>query len=157
MTQQRSAFAQPLLKWKSSKYYIFWVCVCTLNYRAYNAHAPHCHLWCDLYFSTLSHKRYNFQKKKITEHKMCFFIFSKNFVWNIFILMRIESYMIKNVRWSSRKVPVIIVRFNKKYWIFSTCISKNAEIWNFVKIRSVGAKLFHADRRTDMTKLTVNN
>jgi hypothetical protein len=28
------------------------------------------------YFSTLCHKRNEFRKKKITEHKMCFFIFS---------------------------------------------------------------------------------
>ena len=34
-------------------------------------------------------------------------------------------------------------------------ISKNTEISNFIKIRPVGAQLFHADRRTDMTKLIV--
>ena len=30
---------------KSSKYYILWVCVCSLRYPACNAHAPCCHLW----------------------------------------------------------------------------------------------------------------
>jgi hypothetical protein len=34
----------------------------------------------------------------------------------------------------------------------STC-SRNAQISNFMKIRSVGAEFFHADGRTDMTKL----
>jgi len=29
------------------------------------------------------------------------------------------------------------------------------QISNFMKIRPVGAELLHADRRTDMTKLTV--
>ena len=32
---------------------------------------------------------------------------------------------------------------------------KNIQISNFMKILSVGAELFHADRRTDMTKLMV--
>jgi len=35
---------QPLLQYKSNKYYIFWVCVCSLCYPACNAHAPYCHL-----------------------------------------------------------------------------------------------------------------
>ena len=34
-------------------------------------------------------------------------------------------------------------------------ISKKAQISNFIKIRPVGTELYHADRRTDMTKLTV--
>ena len=34
-------------------------------------------------FSTLSHKRHDFRKKKITEHKMCVLIFSTTFVWKI--------------------------------------------------------------------------
>ena len=32
---------------------------------------------------------------------------------------------------------------------FSRQFSKNTEISNFMKIRPVGAELFHADRRTD--------
>jgi len=32
---------------------------------------------------------------------------------------------------------------------------KTRQISNFTKIHSVGAKLFHADGRTDMTKLIV--
>jgi len=35
------------------------------------------------YSSTLSHKRHDFPKN-INEHKVCVFIFSTNFVWNIF-------------------------------------------------------------------------
>ena len=33
--------------------------------------------------------------------------------------------------------------------------SKNPQISNFMKIRPVGAEFFHADGRTDMTKLLV--
>ena len=40
-------------------------------------------------------------------------------------------------------------------WIFSTDSWKNIQIQNFIKVRAVVAELFHADRRTDMTKLTV--
>jgi hypothetical protein len=42
---------------------------------------------------------------------------------------------------------------------FSLYISKNTEIWNFMKIRPVGTELYHSDRRTDVhadvTKLIV--
>ena len=38
------AFVPPLLPWKSSKYYIFWVCVYSLRYTARNALASYCHL-----------------------------------------------------------------------------------------------------------------
>jgi len=31
----------PFLQWRSSMYYIFWVCVCSLRYQARNAHAPY--------------------------------------------------------------------------------------------------------------------
>ena len=34
-------FVRPLLQWKSNKYYILWVCVCSLGYLAWIAYAPH--------------------------------------------------------------------------------------------------------------------
>ena len=44
-------------------------------------------------------------------------------------------------------------------WVFFDKFSKNPQISNFIKIRPVGAELFHADEqtdeRTDMTELTV--
>jgi len=39
--------------------------------------------------------------------------------------------------------------------IFSTNFRKKIQISNFMKIRLVAAELFHADGRTDMTKLIV--
>jgi len=30
---------------ENNKYYILWVCVCSLSYPARNTHAPYCHLW----------------------------------------------------------------------------------------------------------------
>jgi hypothetical protein len=61
------AFVQPLLQWKSNKYYIFWVRIWNLSYPESNTHAPYCHLCpAPLYntFITLSHKRHDFIKMK---------------------------------------------------------------------------------------------
>ena len=66
--------------------------------------------------------------------------------------------MIEYVNWSSRKIYCILVRLT---WNlnFPDRFSKNSQISNLMKIRHVGAELFHADRRTDgrtdMTKLIV--
>jgi len=74
----------PLLQWKSNEYYTTRVCICSLTYPACNVHEPYCHLSPVLqHFSTLSHKRRGFRKRKVTEHKMCVSIFSTRFVWNI--------------------------------------------------------------------------
>jgi hypothetical protein len=35
-------------------------------------------------FTTLSHKRHDFRKKKVTEHKICVLIFDTTFVCHIF-------------------------------------------------------------------------
>jgi len=63
--------------------------------------------------------------------------------------------MIKNVHWSSCKVPVILVRL-KNILNFLERFSKNKHISNIMKIRSVGAELFYADRWMDRTKLIVD-
>jgi hypothetical protein len=52
------------------------------------------------------------------------------------------------------KYPLFLSDFNET-WIFSTYIRKSPQISDFMKIRPVGAELFHADGRTDMTKLIV--
>ena len=78
------AFLQQFLQWKSNKYYIFWVCVCSLRYPACNAHAPYFHLWPDPLYNILPHFLINGTFFfKVIECKMYVLIFSINFVWNI--------------------------------------------------------------------------
>jgi hypothetical protein len=61
------------------------------------------------YFSTFSHKRYNFWKKKIIGHKMCVFSLQLSSETSLF-LQRIQHDIIINVHTSSCKVPAILVR-----------------------------------------------
>jgi hypothetical protein len=131
------------------------VCVCGLSYPTCNEHAP-CHVSCPAlqYFSTLSHKRHNF-RKKVTEHKMCVFIFSTPLPEIFVILRRTEGDIIQNVYCFLYKVPVILVRFDWKLIFLNRC-SHYTHISNFMKIRSVGDQLFHVDGETDgITKLIV--
>jgi len=62
------------------------------------------------YFSTLSHKRHDFGGK-VTEHKMCAFIFCANLSEIFYILRRIERDIIINLLtpkdyYSSRTAPL---------------------------------------------------
>ena len=62
--------------------------------------------------------------------------------------------MIVNVRRSSRKIPVILVSFQRNL-NFVDRSAKNTQISIFMKIRLVGAELLHANSRIDMAKLVV--
>jgi hypothetical protein len=84
---------------------------------------------------------------------MCFFILSTAFseIYLFLILERLQRDTITNVHRYSCKVPVILVRVQSNL-NFLDIFSNNPEISNFMKIRPVGARMFHADRRTDMTQ-----
>jgi len=65
-------------------------------------------------FSTLTHKRHDF-RKKVIHHKMRVLIFPTPFFPQTFLILRRSGrVMIKNVFWSSSKVPVIFVILLKK-------------------------------------------
>jgi len=94
---------------KSNKYYIFYVCVCSLRY----AHTTYGHTWSAPRYNIFPHYviKGTVFERKVIEHNMCFH-FLYNFCPERFLILgRTESDRIKNVRGCSRKVPVILVRF----------------------------------------------
>jgi len=64
------------------------------------------------------------------------------------VIRRTARDLIISLQWSSRKVPLIFVRFYCKLY-FLDRFSKNIQISNFTKIRPVGAELFHPEGQTD--------
>jgi hypothetical protein len=110
---------------QNNKYYILWACVFSLIYSACNGHAPYCHVWPMWlqYFSTLSHKWRGFWKQMLLNIK-CVFWFSLQVLSETFLIGKTEWVMIINVYWSSRKVPVIPVRFLMKHGISLTDFQK---------------------------------
>jgi len=104
------------------------------------------------YFPTLSHKRHNFQKKVI-EHKMCVLIPYRNFE-TLLILRKIQRDIITYVNMSPCKVVSLLPDFDQTL-IFSKTFSKNNPMPNFMKIRLVGADLFHANGHAGMAQLTI--
>jgi hypothetical protein len=106
------------------------------------------------YFST-SHKRHDFLKSYQIQN--VYFDFLCNFcLKHLSFEEELNGIWSKNVRiyYSSRKVPVIAVRF---WWNsnFLDRFSQNTQIPNFLKILPVGDELLHADRWTDTTNLIV--
>jgi hypothetical protein len=73
------------------------------------------------YFSTLSHKRHDFQKK-VTEHKMCVFWFSLQLLYETFFILRRTQQEVIKVHCSSCKVPVnccqILMKLESSWHIF---------------------------------------
>jgi hypothetical protein len=105
--------------WKSNKYYIFWLYVCSLSCPACKAHTP-CHIICGLSGFILIFRHYLIngaifggEKKKVIEHKMRVLIFPTTFSETFPTLRRIQRDIIINVHMSSYKVPVILVGFQK--------------------------------------------
>jgi len=66
------------------------------------------------YCSKLSHKWQDFQGKKDIEHKLCVLFFLIILSENFFILRSNESDIVKNLRNSSCKTPLVLVTFLRK-------------------------------------------
>jgi hypothetical protein len=108
-------------------------------------------------YPTLSHKRNDFRGggESVNPKNECF-DFLHNFCQEKHFLFYEELSEI----WSKMyiglhvKYPSFLSDL-KTTWIFWTVFRNKTQISNFIKIRPVGKQLFHGDRRTDMTKLTV--
>jgi hypothetical protein len=88
---------------------------CVVAYQECNVHAPYCILICGLSgsvrgFDIISYTA-GFSKKKNIEHKMRVFISSITLWKTFFILRKIQRDIVINVKKSSCKVPVSVVRF----------------------------------------------
>jgi len=106
------------------------VCICSLRYLACNAHAPYCDLWPALLYNIFPYYLINgtIFAGKLPNTK-CMFWFSLQLLSEIFlILRRTERDMIKNVYWSSCKIPLFLSDFNET-WIFSW------DLWNILTYR----------------------
>jgi len=149
---------QPLLQCKSYKYYIFWVCVCSLRYQACNAHAP-CHLRPAPLYNIFPHYLTNgtVLGKKLSIK--CVFWFYLQLLSETFLILRRSTRdMIKKVYRSSCKVAVIIVSQFTETGIFSTYFRKILKCqisWKSVKwelscsMRTDGERERERERRTD--------
>ena len=147
--------------WKSNEYYTTWVSVCSLRYPASNAHAPCCHLWPAPLYYIFPHYLINgrtLEKKKVTEYKMCVFLFSTTLSEILLVLIRTERDMIKKLILFFMYITLyscsILIALEFSWQIFE----KSSNI-KFHENPLVRTELFYADgrtdRRTDMTKLIV--
>jgi hypothetical protein len=126
--------------------------VYSLRCLACNVHAPYCYLWPARLYKIFPHYLINdtiFGKTLL--NLKCVFWFSVQLLSETFlILRRTLRDIIKSVNGYGRHLNCkLFLSDLKGTWIFSTDLSKHTQIPNFMKIRPVGAELFHADRQTD--------
>jgi hypothetical protein len=113
VTLRRVRVTNVAVEKKRNKYYIFWVCVFSLSYPRCQAHGPHYTVirgltGSTIFLSTLRDKI--FGKKSLNINRV--FWFSLQHLSETFlVLRRSHRGTTINVRKSSCKVPVIIVRF----------------------------------------------
>jgi hypothetical protein len=95
------------------------------------------------YFSTLSHKWHDFRRKTIG-NKTCVFIFPKLLSETFLISRRIQLDTVTNVQYIGLHVKDMLLLTDLMKFQFIDQFSK-MQISNFMKIRPVGADLFHAE------------
>ena len=98
------------------------------------------------YFSTLSHKRHDFRKKKLNIKLFCVFPYN-------FLLIHFSLYEEFKKIWSQvylgRHVTYLLSCQILSNLNFLYKFSKTTQLSNPTKICPVGSKLFHADGRTN--------
>ena len=114
-----------MLLWKSNKYYIIWVCVCSLRCPVCNAQVPYCHQYpvCTIFFPHYLINRTIFGKELLGIK--CAFWYSLQVLSETFLILtrisEIVSQMYTGYRWSSRYSSQILteleflVQWSEKY------------------------------------------
>jgi len=121
-----------------------------------NAHAPYCHLWSDPLYSVFPHYliKVTIFEEKLLDIKCVFWCHLQLLSETFLILRRIEGDMLKISGSLHVQCPLFQSDFHETC-IFLTVFRKILKYLVPWKSRPMGAELFHADRRTDMTKLKV--
>jgi hypothetical protein len=152
-------FVIPLTTYRiSSKYKVrarayAWARVALLIH-APRRHIVICGLSCSTTFFAIISWTARFLEKKVSNIKSIFWFSLHLLFWNISRCTKNSTrYCHKMWKCLHVKYPLFLSDFNEN-WIFSTDFEKGSNI-KFHLIRSVGAELFHTDRLTDMTRLTV--
>jgi len=133
--------------------YTTWVCVALgIQHAMCMGHLVICGLPRSTIIYNFSHKRHDFRKKKVTEHKMRVLIFSTTFVWNIsHSKKKWERYDKTMYNGLHVKYPSFLSDCNET-WIFSTDFGK--VLIYFHENPSSGCRVVPYGR-TDITKLIV--
>jgi len=128
------------------------VCVCSLRYPACNTHAPYSHLWPVRIYNIFRHylKNTRFSKPKIYWTQNVFW-FSLQLVSETFLILRRTQQDSQKCKLGVHVKFSLFLSYHNETLIFFDIFSKNPQISNSMKIRPVGAQLFHEDRH--MTKL----
>ena len=131
-------------------YYMFSVCGCRLRYPAYNAHAPYCLLWRAWLYYIFHIISQTAPKKKLLNVK-CVFRFSlQHLSETFFFLGWTERDTFKNVYWSSCKISLILILFQRNFNFLHRFFKYN-HMSNFMIIHPVSRVVpyRHTDGRTD--------
>jgi hypothetical protein len=132
---------------ESNKYEILWVCVFSLSYPAAKRKRLVILSSVALWLLNIPIQGHDIRGKKLFNIK-CVFWFSLQLLSVTFLILRIvRRDIIITLHRFSCKAPVILVRFLWKL-NFLDRFSKNNQISDRMKIRPVGAELFHADGQT---------
>ena len=89
------------MEWKSNMYYVFWACVCSLNYPAGNAHAPYCHLWPVWMYLNFPHYLINgkiFGKKLLLDIRCVIFSTSLSDTYLILSRLQRDTRLVRKVK-----------------------------------------------------------
>jgi len=146
------------LQWKSKKCYIFWVCVCSLRDPERNTHAPYHIAICVLPHSTIffhiMSQTARFSEKQKKKMNIKIFWSLKLLSETFLILNRIQRDMIKRMYIGLHVKYTLFGSYFNTSSIFVERFSRNPQIQNFMKIRSLGAELYE-NGQTETTELIV--